>query len=129
MREKTRGERSDEDIVKVISGGPMMGVAQSGLDACVSKTTSSLLFFGAKESAATSPTQCINCGRCIRQCPMKLSPRDIEKAVVAGDFPRTEELYVTDCMECGVCSYVCPAKRPLVQAIRLAKKTLKERRK
>ena len=129
VREKTRGERSDEDIVKVISGGPMMGVAQSGLDACVSKTTSSLLFFGAKESAATSPTQCINCGRCIRQCPMKLSPRDIEKAVVAGDFPRTEELYVTDCMECGVCSYVCPAKRPLVQAIRLAKKTLKERRK
>lgn len=129
IREKTRGDKDDADLVKVISGGPMMGVAQSDLSACVGKTTSSLLFFGEKEAGAQEPTQCINCGRCIRQCPMKLSPRDIERAVLAGDFGRTEDLYVTSCMECGVCSYVCPARRPLVQAIRLAKKTLRERRK
>lgn len=128
IREKTRGERSDDDLVKVISGGPMMGVAQADLTPCVAKTTSSLLFFGEKEAAAEEPTQCINCGRCIRQCPMKLAPRDIERAVLAKDFARTEELYVSSCMECGVCSYVCPAKRPLVQAIRLAKKSLKEGR-
>ena len=129
LREQTRGGRSDDDIVKIVSGGPMMGVAQSDLSACVGKTTSSLLFFGEKEAAAQSPTQCINCGRCIRQCPMKLSPRDIERAVISENFARTEELFVTSCMECGVCSYVCPAKRPLVQAIRLAKKSLKEGRK
>ena len=81
------------------------------------------------EQARIMVDHCINCGRCIRQCPMKLSPRDIERAVLAGDFGRTEDLYVTSCMECGVCSYVCPARRPLVQAIRLAKKTLRERRK
>ena len=106
----------------------MMGVAQADLTPCVAKTTSSLLFFGEKEAAAEDPTQCINCGRCIRQCPMKLAPRDIERAVLEKDFARTEELYVSSCMECGVCSYVCPAKRPLVQAIRLAKKSLKEGR-
>lgn len=129
VRECTRGGKDDEDLVKVLSGGPMMGVAQPDLSACVSKTTSALLFFGAKEAAAHEPTQCINCGRCIRQCPMKLSPRDIERAVLAGSFARTEELFVSSCMECGVCSFVCPAKRPLVQAIRLAKKSLKEGRK
>lgn len=129
VRECTRGGKDDDDIVKVLSGGPMMGVAQPDLSACVSKTTSALLFFGAKEAAAHEPTQCINCGRCIRQCPMKLSPRDIERAVLAGNFARTEELFVSSCMECGVCSFVCPAKRPLVQAIRLAKKSLKEGRK
>lgn len=129
VRECTREGKDDEDLVKVLSGGPMMGVAQPDLSACVSKTTSALLFFGAKEAAAHEPTQCINCGRCIRQCPMKLSPRDIERAVLAGSFARTEELFVSSCMECGVCSFVCPAKRPLVQAIRLAKKSLKEGRK
>ena len=105
-----------------------MGFAQAGLDACVTKGTSSVLFMDGREAAMREPTQCINCGRCIRQCPMKLMPRDIEKAVLSGDFARTEELFVASCMECGVCSYVCPAKRPLVQAIRLAKKTLKEGR-
>lgn len=128
VREKTRGETSDDDVAKVISGGPMMGFAQAGLDACVTKGTSSVLFMDGREAAMREPTQCINCGRCIRQCPMKLMPRDIEKAVLSGDFARTEELFVASCMECGVCSYVCPAKRPLVQAIRLAKKTLKEGR-
>ena len=58
---------------------------------------------------------------------MKLSPRDIERATLEKDTERLEELYVQSCMECGVCSYVCPAKRPLVHAIRLAKKTLRER--
>ena len=127
VRDMTRGEKSDDDLVKIINGGPMMGIAQSGLDASVGKTTSSLLFFGEKEAALQEPTQCINCGRCIRCCPMKLSPRDIERATLEKDTERLEELYVQSCMECGVCSYVCPAKRPLVHAIRLAKKTLRER--
>lgn len=128
IREKTRGDVSDDDVRKVISGGPMMGFAQAGLDACVTKGSSSLLFMDAKETAMLEPTQCINCGRCIRQCPMNLMPRDIERAVIAKDYDKTEELFVQSCMECGVCSYVCPAKRPLVQAMRLAKKTLKEGR-
>ena len=125
--EKTRGDVPEEALRKLISGGPMMGVAQAGADACIGKGTSALLFLDDAEAAANEPTQCINCGRCIRQCPMALVPRDIEKAVLKEDFGRAAELSVSACMECGVCSYVCPAKRPLVQAIRLAKKTLRER--
>lgn len=56
---------------------------------------------------------------------MFLSPREIERAVLAQDFVRAEKLNVNACIECGTCSYVCPAKRPLVQAVRLAKKTLR----
>ena len=41
------------------------------------------------------------------------------------DAERARALGVEACMECGVCSYVCPAKRPLVQAMRLAKRQLK----
>lgn len=128
IREKTRGETNDDDVKKVISGGPMMGFAQAGLNACVTKGSSSLIFMDAKEAAMHEPTQCINCGRCIRQCPMNLMPRDIERAVLAQDFAKADELFVQSCMECGVCSYVCPAKRPLVQAMRLAKKAIKEGR-
>ena len=51
----------------------------------------------------------------------------IEKAVEKDDFETTFKLGVLNCIECGACSYSCPAKRPLVQAMRLAKKEIKTR--
>lgn len=125
--EQTRGAVPEENTKKVISGGPMMGFAQADLRACCTKGTSSLLFLTAEEFNMHEPTQCINCGRCIRHCPMNLMPRDMEQAVIKEDFVKVNALGVMNCMECGVCSYVCPAKRPLVQAFRLAKKTVKTR--
>lgn len=125
--EKTRGSVPEEETGKVISGGPMMGFSQADLRACCTKGTSSLLFLTRKQFNMMEPTQCINCGRCIRNCPMFLLPRDLERAVIAKDFEKAAALGVANCMECGVCSYVCPAKRPLVQAFRLAKKTIRER--
>ena len=125
--EMTRGDVPEDAVRKVINGGPMMGFAQADLSASVQKGTSSILFFDAKEAAATEPTQCINCGRCINHCPMNLMPRDMEREVINGDYKKVKDMGLANCMECGVCSYVCPAKRPLVQAFRLAKKTVKER--
>lgn len=124
--EKTRGDLAETVTDKVISGGPMMGFAQAGLEACCTKTTSALLFLDAKQISRAAATECINCGRCFRSCPMFLSPREIEHAVLDEDFARAEKLNVNACIECGTCSYVCPAKRPLVQAVRLAKKTLRK---
>ncbi|MEG2688008.1 MAG: 4Fe-4S dicluster domain-containing protein, partial [Clostridia bacterium] len=72
-------------------------------------------------------TQCINCGKCLQGCPMSLVPRDIERATVNGDYEKAFKLGVLNCIECGVCSYSCPAKRPLVQAMKLAKKEIKTR--
>ncbi len=125
--EQTVGSTDEDATRKVISGGPMMGFSQANLQPAVGKATSSLLFLTEKEFSEYEATQCINCGRCIRSCPMSLMPRDIEGATLKGDFEKAFKLGVNNCMECGVCSYSCPAKRPLVQAMRLAKKSIKER--
>lgn len=125
--EKCRGNKSEDDLKKVISGGPMMGFAQADLRAVCSKGSSSLLFLTKKEFDMSEPSQCINCGRCIRLCPMNLMPRDIERATTHEDYERALGLSVQSCIECGVCSYACPAKRPLVQAMKLAKKEIRVR--
>ena len=70
---------------------------------------------------------CISCGKCILNCPMSLVPREIEKEVGKEDYEGTFKMGVLNCIECGACSYSCPAKRPLVQAMRLAKKEIKAR--
>ena len=122
-----RGDVPEETTAKVINGGPMMGFAQASLRPVTAKGTSSLLFLSEKQLSLQEPTQCINCGKCIAHCPMRLVPRDYERAVVGKDFDKAEKLGVMNCIECGSCAFICPAKRPLVQAIRLAKKEIRSR--
>lgn len=122
-----RQDAEEEWTRKVISGGPMMGFAQANLLPACAKGTSCLLFLTKKEFNTDESTQCINCGKCILNCPMSLVPRDIERAVIKNDFETTYKIGVVNCIECGACSYSCPAKRPLVQAMRLAKKEIKAR--
>lgn len=125
--DELRGDKPEEITKKVISGGPMMGFAQADLRSACAKGSSSLLFLTDKEFCNAEPTQCINCGRCIRNCPMNLMPRDMERATVNGDYEAAFKLGIMNCIECGVCSFSCPAKRPLVQAFKLAKKEIKTR--
>ena len=125
--ETLRGEVPECMTNKVINGGPMMGFAQADLRPVTTKGTSSLLFLSHEEFNEFEPTQCINCGRCITHCPMNLVPRDLERAVIKKDFDRTAKLGAMNCIECGSCAFICPAKRPLVQAIRLAKKEIRTR--
>ncbi len=122
-----RGEVEECMTNKVINGGPMMGFAQADLRPVTTKGTSSLLFLSHKQFSEVEPTQCINCGRCITHCPMNLVPRDLERAVIKKDIDRAAKLGAMNCIECGSCAFICPAKRPLVQAIRLAKKEIRSR--
>jgi electron transport complex protein RnfC len=55
-------------------------------------------------------------------------PMKIEAAVLSGDWEDAKKYGVLNCIECGCCAYNCPAKRPLTQAIRLGKKTIKEKK-
>ncbi|MCD8366384.1 MAG: electron transport complex subunit RsxC [Clostridiales bacterium] len=111
---------------KIISGGPMMGFAMFGLDIPTTKTTSALLCLTEDEvqKAEAQATNCINCGRCVEACPSRIVPSRL------ADFAQNhqEELFEKwnglECVECGSCSYICPAKRNLVQAIRVMKKTV-----
>ena len=110
---------------KILSGGPMMGVALVDLDAPILKQTNAVLALGEKEATPPRETACIRCGKCLDTCPFGLSPVEMAKAFEQGDDASLEKLKVNLCMECGCCSYICPAKRNLVQMNRLAKGKLR----
>jgi electron transport complex protein RnfC len=122
-----KGNAEEDAVAKILSGGPMMGMAQSDLSASVVKGTSALLFLTDAEISERPMTQCINCASCHKCCPMNLMPMVFESLYEQGEFASVKAAGVLNCIECGACSYVCPAKRPLVQVIRLTKKTIKEK--
>jgi electron transport complex protein RnfC len=108
-------------VGKVISGGPMMGLAQHTLDVATTKTTSGLLFLTPAEATEYTCMPCISCGRCVAACPMRLTPAEISLRIEAEDYAGAEELNVLDCIECGCCAFDCPARRPLVQHMKQGK--------
>lgn len=112
--------------VKVIYGGPMMGVTVPDMDRPVMKNTNAVLALTEKEARTPKTTACIRCGACTNNCPFGLAPAAIAKAYENRAADRLIELHVNSCMECGCCSYVCPANRPLVQTNKLSKAFLKE---
>jgi len=112
------------DAGKVIAGGPMMGFAQSNLDAPVIKGTSGLLVLTPEESEVSGHGPCIRCSRCIDACPMGLQPAMLSVLAEAEMYEDMKEYDLMNCFECGTCAYVCPSKRPIVQWVKLAKMTL-----
>jgi electron transport complex protein RnfC len=117
-----------DKIAKIIAGGPMMGFAVPSLDIPMTKTSSGLLLFGPDQVNVFSSDPCINCGRCVDACPLRLMPNEISMAVEADDIALAEKRNVMDCFECGACTFVCPAHRPLVQHHRRAKAIIMARR-
>ncbi|MCH5202795.1 MAG: electron transport complex subunit RsxC [Oscillospiraceae bacterium] len=109
---------------KVLYGGPMMGISVPSLDVPVLKMTNAIIAFNEKDARLPKTTPCINCGKCLNQCPLKLDPRSISKAYKMDDCEELQRLHADLCMECGCCSFVCPAKRHLVQNNKLAKAKL-----
>jgi len=115
---------------KMIAGGPMMGFALFGLDIPATKTSSALLCMTKDEVAASAPTPCINCGRCVDACPELLIPSRLAKFSDFGDKATFEKWNGMECVECGSCSFICPARRQLAQSIKTMKKNiLADRRK
>lgn len=118
----------NENYVKAIFGGPMMGLSLSNLDVVTAKGSSALLLLNDNEIRDIDPTPCINCGRCARVCPINLLPMMTDKLILKNMIAETKKYYPQSCIECGCCAFVCPAKRPLVQSQRLAKKLIRERK-
>ena len=116
-----------EPPAKVISGGTMMGFAVSTLEIGTTKTTSGLLLLSRKKVFQYASGACINCGRCLRACPMGLNPALISKVVDANDIKAAEDAHVMDCIECGACSFGCPAYRTITQSCRRAKNSIRAR--
>ena len=110
-----------EDAVKVIVGGPMMGVAQFDFSVPVTKATSGILVLTDEEINAHTETNCLRCGKCVDVCPLQLMPTRLARLSQLERYEDAEQLNITVCMECGTCTFICPANIPLVQWIRLGK--------
>lgn len=115
-----------ENPYKVLSGGPMMGVAQYDLAVPVMKGSNAVTILGNKNRYSVDQPRCIRCGRCIYACPMKLMPVLMYKALMTGDPEEMRRVNLMDCIECGCCAYSCPASIPLVLAFRAGKHKLRE---
>ena len=111
---------------RVISGGPMMGFAQSDLSVPVIKATNSVLCLLKDKNGAAENPVCLRCGKCVSVCPMRLQPLYMYRFVKAGALKELERLNLMDCMECGSCAFTCPGKLPLVEQFRVGKKMLRE---
>ncbi len=115
-----------EEIAKLISGGPMMGMAMQSPDAPITKGMGAILAFGEMDAKVPEETACINCARCADACPIGLLPMKLNAYAKKGMYENCKSYNVFDCIECGSCTFVCPAKRHIVQTIRLAKQKIKQ---
>ncbi len=115
-----------DEPVKIVAGGPMMGISITNLDHPISKSNNALLVFSKEDAKVFKETDCIRCGRCASACPLSLVPTRIVRNTKAKDADALIKDGVMVCMECGSCAYSCPAKKPLVQHMRLAKSLVRE---
>ena len=115
-----------EEPEKILSGGPMMGMAVFSTDVPMIKSNNAILAFAKGDTELKKERDCIRCGRCAQACPMSLMPTLIERYAKIGDVERLNKIGINVCMECGSCAYSCPAGKPLVQYMRLAKSVVRE---
>lgn len=107
-----------EPPVKVLAGGPMMGMSMRTLDVPAVKGTSGILALTEKSTMLKRASACLHCGRCVKACPMGLVPSVLDAYVLAKQYDRFEAEGGLNCIECGSCTYSCPACRPLTQSCR-----------
>lgn len=114
-----------ENPYKVLSGGPMMGVAQYDLNVPTIKGVNAVTILGKSNDYAVAHPHCLRCGKCIDACPMKLMPVMMYKALQSQDVEDMKANNIMDCIECGSCAYACPASVPLVLGFRVAKQIIR----
>ncbi|HDN59206.1 MAG TPA: electron transport complex subunit RsxC [Candidatus Marinimicrobia bacterium] len=109
------------DNIKVIMGGPMMGITIGSLEVPVIKGTSGILCLKDGKNFAETVYPCIGCGSCTRVCPMNLLPTKLARLSEKGMWEMANKMGILNCIECGSCAYVCPSHIPLVQHIKVGK--------
>ena len=115
----------NENPYKVLSGGPMMGVAQYDLSVPTIKGVNAVTVLGRNNHHFVEDPHCLRCGKCIDVCPIKLMPVLMYKAWQGGDVEEMKKNNIMDCIECGSCAYTCPASVPLVLGFRVAKQVIR----
>jgi len=115
---------NEQKAKKVIMGGPMMGIAQAGINVPAIKGTSAILAFGEEELTLKEEVNCFRCGKCVENCPMGLVPVQLNSYARVNDIESCVKYDIMDCIECGVCSFNCPCGNHITQRIKLTKKKI-----
>ncbi len=114
---------NDQD--RIIAGGPMRGSAVYAGDYPIQPDTDAIMIQDKADIPNVSDSACINCGECIRTCPVNVPVNLLVRFLEAGEYEEAADDYdLYSCVECGLCSFVCTAEMPIFQFIRLAKHEL-----
>lgn len=107
---------------RLIIGGPLTGSAIYTEDYPVGPETDAIMVQDKEDISLVSDYPCINCGECVRSCPVNIPVNMLVRFLEAGLYEEGADAYdLYSCIECGLCSFVCVSKIPVFQYIRLAK--------
>ncbi len=106
----------------VIFGGLMAGKAIYTEDMPVLADTDAILVQDNKQIVMSDDGQCVNCGECVRACPVNVPVNMLVRFLSSGLYEDAAEMYdLHSCIECGLCNYVCVARIPVFHHIMLGK--------
>jgi electron transport complex protein RnfC len=110
------------DRDRLILGGPMRGAAIYSEELPVEPQTDGILAQDSAGSPLLTDTPCVNCGECVRICPLKIPVNMLIRYLEARAYEDAAALYdLHCCIECGLCSYVCISRIPISQYVRVGK--------
>lgn len=110
---------------RLILGGPMRGVAVYSDRMPILWDTDAVMVQDRSQVVLSSDVQCINCGECVRACPVKMPVNMLVRLLGRSLYEEAAESYdLNCCIECGLCSYVCVAGIPVFHHIMLGKHEL-----
>ena len=118
----------NDDVARLVVGGPMMGFPLDNDAAPVVKASNCVLALTRQDITPPQPEMpCIRCGECARVCPAMLLPQQLHQQITNELWDPAGEYGLSACIECGCCDFVCPSHIPLVDWFRFGKGALRKR--
>jgi len=116
-----------QGIRKIVAGGPMRGIALGNELSSTTFSLNAIMAIKDKITDCKNELPCITCGKCVKVCPVNITPYEIDECTINKDFNHAVRLGANKCIKCGCCSYVCPSKRYLTQRIYYAKEIINDK--